>query len=1150
MKYKKLLLVFSILFVLLCSLTAISASDLDDTDAIANDEVENEIISSDVDIENDITTEPDSGNLNGNTFRDLNGIIADAGNINLTHNYEYDQSTDQGLFSQGIVIDRDNVVIDGKGHSINGEMHNRVFHIKNANNVTLKNIKFINSGYQNLRVDGGALYIEESSNITIINCLFNFNQIRSDDGNGGAIYVKSTDPIRIIDSEFKENSAGYGGAITAHDATLILENTTFDKNTAQRIGGAINAAHSTQIINNCTFKDGEINEGSGDRRRGGAIYAEQFDEDNEMIITNTEFKNNYVYNDGGAVYINGQAKVLIEDSKFSKNTGNGGAIVCDIANVTIRNTEFNENHGSDGGAVNAGPSTLFEDCNFTGNYASYGGAIYVCDSGGENANATVKNCNFLNNSAEVGGAIFNDEKTVTVLNCNFTGNYAMEANGGAINSQNGKALIYNSNFIANNATKGGAIMAASSVMLIENSYFIANNATDGGAIYTFFSGIEIDNSHFIANNAVAGGSISAASNIKALINNSDFSQNAASRYGGAIIVVGEFSDSEITVENSIFAQNTDTEGTGDIALVNENCKATLINVTPSNLVPKYLVGMEVEEVSDFDYGQPLTLKAFNIKRFNQPLNNGSVIFSINGENISIPVQNGIATLPERLLDAGSYKVDVTYVGDAENANPTKTIEFNVLKLPAVLEVISVTNCTYGDSIQIKANVTCGGLPVVEGRIFIIVNGKKYSANVTNGIATIDVSGLNVGKYSVNLTYEGNYLADNVTAKFEVSKCPVTIEIVNIANCTYGDSVQIKVNVVGGSSAVNDGNVSAVVNGAVYSASVINGTATIDIPNLSVGKYEANLTFGGNYLADNVTAKFEVSKCPVTIEIVNIANCTYGDSVQIKVNVVGGSSAVNDGNVSAVVNGAVYSASVINGTATIDIPNLSVGKYEANLTFGGNYLADNVTVKFEVSLPNAVIAANDISFIINYGGKYSAVLKDINGKAVAGEKVTFTLNGKNIASAVTDVNGVASIQLTPAILKAAKAGKKDLAINLVSENYNPVSKTVKVTINKEKTKILKAKKTYNFKKSKKAKNIKVTLKNSKNKVMKKVKVTIKLSGKKIKGKKAVTAKTNNKGVVTFKLGKKLTKKTKVKYTITFKGNAYYNKVVKKGKIVVK
>ena len=1056
MKHKKLLLVFSIFFVLLCSLTAISASDLNDTDVIANDDAGEETVSSDADIENDITTEPGSGTIYGNTFTDLNNIVDDGGNVNLTRDYTYNQSTDDWLYSQGVAIEQDNVAIDGNGHSINGEMQSRVFHIKNANNVTLKNIKFYNSGYD-LKVDGGALYIEESSNITIINCVFEFNRIANEGGNGGAIYVKSTDPIRIIDSGFKENSAGYGGAITAHNATLILENTIFDENSAQKIGGALNAAHSTLIINNCTFKDGNIDSGSGsDRRRGGAIYAEQFDEDNEMVITNTEFKNNYVYNDGGAVYINGQAKVLIEDSKFSKNAGSGGAIVCDIANVTIRNTEFNENHGSEGGAVKAGPSTLIEYCNFTGNYALYsrGGAIYVCESGGENANAIVKNCNFLNNSAWIGGAIFNYQKTVTVLNCNFKDNNATEGYGGAISSQGGKVLIYNSNFIGNNASEwGGAIMSSSSDMLIENTYFIANNATNGGAIFTSDSDIEIDNSHFIANNAVAGGAIYASSNRKALINNSDFSQNTASRFGGAITVSGEFGDSEITVENSIFAQNTDTEGTGDIALQNENSKATLVNVTPSNLVPKFIVGMEVEGVGDVNYTQTLTLKAFNIKKFGQPLNNGTVVFSVNGKNISIPVQNGIATLPV-FLGAGSYKVDVTYVGGPYDANPTKTLEFNVLKLPGVIDVINVTNCTYGDSIQIKANVTSNGSAVNEGRIFIIINGKEYSADVVNGTATIDAPKIDAGIYSVNVTYEGNYSADNASVQFEVSKCPATIEIVNITNCTYGNSIQIKVNVTGGSSAINE------------------------------------------------------------------------------------------------VNGTVYSASVINGTATIEIPNLGIGKYEANITFGGNYLADNVSAKFEVSLSNAVITAKDIAYVINYGGKYSAVIKDVNGKAVVGETVTFIFNGKVLGSTVTDKDGVASIQLTPAILKAAKTGKKDLAINLVSENYNPVSKTVKVTINKEKTKILKAKKTYKFKRSKKAKNIKVTLKDSKNKVIKNVKVTIKLSGKKIKGKKIVTAKTNKKGVVTFKLGKKLTKKTKVKYTITFKGNAYYNKVAKKGKIIVK
>ena len=333
--------------------------------------------------------------------------------------------------------------------------------------------------------------------------------------------------------------------------------------------------------------------------------------------------------------------------------------------------------------------------------------------------------------------------------------------------------------------------------------------------------------------------------------------------------------------------------------------------------------------------------------------------------------------------------------------------------------------------------------------------------------------------------------------------------------------------------------------------VQNGIATLTTF-LNAGSYKVDVTYVGD--AENAnptkTIEFNVLKLPAVLEVINVTNCTYGDSIQIKANVTSNGSAVNEGSIFIIVNGKKYSADVINGTATIDAPMIDAGIYSVNLTYEGNYLADNVSVKFEVSISSAVITANDIAYVINYGGKYSAVIKDVNGKAVVGETVTFILNGKVIGSTVTDKDGVASIQLTPAILKAANAGNKKLVISLVSENYNPVSKTVKVTINKEKTKILKAKKTYKFKRSKKAKNIKVTLKDSKNKVMKKVKVTIKLSGKKIKGKKTVTAKTNKKGVVTFKLGKKLTKKTKVKYTITFKGNAYYNKVVKKGKIIVK
>ena len=155
---------------------------------------------------------------------------------------------------------------------------------------------------------------------------------------------------------------------------------------------------------------------------------------------------------------------------------------------------------------------------------------------------------------------------------------------------------------------------------------------------------------------------------------------------------------------------------------------------------------------------------------------------------------------------------------------------------------------------------------------------------------------------------------------------------------------------------------------------------------------------------------------------------------------------------------------------------------------------------------------------------------------------FTLNGKNIGSATTNAKGIASIKLTAATLKTAKAGNKNIVIQFAGDNnYNPAAKTAKITINKEKTKIVAKKKT--FKKAKKVKKYTVTLKNSKNKAVKKVKVILKVKGK------TYTAKTSKKGKATFKI-KNLKKKGTFKATIKFKGDKYYKPATKKVKIKVK
>ncbi len=188
-----------------------------------------------------------------------------------------------------------------------------------------------------------------------------------------------------------------------------------------------------------------------------------------------------------------------------------------------------------------------------------------------------------------------------------------------------------------------------------------------------------------------------------------------------------------------------------------------------------------------------------------------------------------------------------------------------------------------------------------------------------------------------------------------------------------------------------------------------------------------------------------------------------------------------------------------------------------------------------------LTANNLEITYNHGKYLTAVLNDENGNPIKNAKLFIALKGKTYTK-LTDSKG--QVKLFVGLAPNTYTAK----VTFGGDNrYLKSSATAKIHVKKDAVKILKAKKTYKFKKSKKSKNISVTLKNSKNRVLKNIRVTIKLSGKKIRGKKTVTAKTSKKGVVTFKLGKKLTKKTRVKYTITYKGNAYYKKVTKKGTI---
>ena len=212
-----------------------------------------------------------------------------------------------------------------------------------------------------------------------------------------------------------------------------------------------------------------------------------------------------------------------------------------------------------------------------------------------------------------------------------------------------------------------------------------------------------------------------------------------------------------------------------------------------------------------------------------------------------------------------------------------------------------------------------------------------------------------------------------------------------------------------------------------------------------------------------------------------------------------------------------------------------GVYQVSASYIG---LDNVTINnatITVSKVNTVLTADAVTATYNINRDLVITLKDANGNALSGAKLTVDLNGAR--EYVTDANGQVKVNVAKLVPKTYTA-----IITFNGDDiYAKSTKNVQVIVKKAKAKIVAKKKT--FKKAKKVKKYTATLKNNVGNAMKKVKLTLKVKGKTYK------AKTNAKGKAVFKI-KNLKKKGKYRATVKFAGNNYYSKVTKKVKITVK
>ena len=509
---------------------------------------------------------------------------------------------------------------------------------------------------------------------------------------------------------------------------------------------------------------------------------------------------------------------------------------------------------------------------------------------------------------------------------------------------------------------------------------------------------------------------------------------------------------------------------------------------------------------------------------------GNVTCYVNGKRYHEEIKNGKVILTDALT-IGNNTVAAFYRGDANYGPSRNETVLEVNKSSSAVNA-TVVEVVYGNDAIMVVNVEDNQT----GFVTITINDKEYSAKIKKGKAVFNITGLNVGNYTVDVVYEGDdsYFPNSNLTSVHVIKANLTATAIAL-NVTELQNSSFAINVPDDFA----GKVSITVDGISYSG---DAKSLICMPRLAEGDKMATVKFFGdkNYNDLELNASFKVSPLDHVIEILSIKsdNMTRGYNSPYDYQAAfldADGEALKNATVIFKVNGKEYKATTNDdGIAQLTGAKLAVGKY--NITSFNPVTGEEAVNELEII--KRITENRDLVMEYRDGSVFKVKVWGDDGElAPEGEIIDITANGVHYVAKV-DKNGYAHLKITLLPKKYT-----------ITAEYKGFKTSNKLTVKQ----ILKpVKKTTTIKKSKKSFKLKATLKYSSGKVLKGKVIAFKIKGKTLK------AKTNKKGVATVTVKKNIIKKLKKgkKYTVTVSytvkdkfGNGYV-KIVDKVKCYVK
>ena len=392
---------------------------------------------------------------------------------------------------------------------------------------------------------------------------------------------------------------------------------------------------------------------------------------------------------------------------------------------------------------------------------------------------------------------------------------------------------------------------------------------------------------------------------------------------------------------------------------------------------------------------PALIMAQVLNQYGNVVRFGNVTFDVEGNLVSVPIVNGIATLNYTFSTFGNKQISAYYSNNGYvSSNKTITAKMYFDIFIQAENLVSYYNDTINYSVKLvdKLNQTIKGKSII-----FSVNGMNMTATTNgNGIACVSLN-LNPGNYTIDIisNNESFYLKSNATKTISVLS---TIILCSDTKFTLNSKYEATLLDCMGNPLSNV-NVSIIIGDNIYNVkSNSDGKVSVTIK-LDPGSYSLKITN-----PNTTEVKLKTIKVVKRITLNKNLVMYYGSSSAFKVKVWDDHGNVAVGvKVTFKINGKEYTrTSDKNGYAGLTI-NLAPRTYTIFAVYRGFKVTNTVTVKPTIVTKDTTAKSGSIV-------KFYAKTLDTKGNVLKNKLVTFKFKGSTFNIKTND-KGIACLKIT-------------------------------------------------------------------------------------------------------------------------------------------